>query len=250
MGLNPGWGRTSRCRSPREEPTVRRPRRPVPGLGAAVAARRAGAARQGVVALVRARGRPPGRRLPVRQRGGVRQRRDRDDVHAAGDRDRGRARRSRGRARGRDRRGQLSPALRPQRTERPAPGRPDLRAARRVGDGARADYTIPEWIDAPGLSYELLDAETEVAPGLTLVPTPGIPPGTSRWCSRRRTAGRARRPGAAVAGRVGGRHRPRVLRRAGRARPRCLRPLGRPPDRWIRCGCTSRTTRPSGNAER
>jgi N-acyl homoserine lactone hydrolase len=35
------------------------------------------------------------------------------------------------------------------------------------------DYTIPEWIDAPGLSYELLDAETEVAPGLTLVPTPG-----------------------------------------------------------------------------
>ena len=35
------------------------------------------------------------------------------------------------------------------------------------------DYTIPEWIDAPGLSYELLDAETEVAPGLTLIPTPG-----------------------------------------------------------------------------
>jgi glyoxylase-like metal-dependent hydrolase (beta-lactamase superfamily II) len=35
------------------------------------------------------------------------------------------------------------------------------------------NYTIPEWIDAPGLSYELLDVETEVAPGLTLVPTPG-----------------------------------------------------------------------------
>lgn len=35
------------------------------------------------------------------------------------------------------------------------------------------NYTIPEWIDAPGLSYELLDAEAEVAPGLTLVPTPG-----------------------------------------------------------------------------
>ena len=35
------------------------------------------------------------------------------------------------------------------------------------------DYTIPEWIDAPSLSYELLDAETEVAPGLTLIPTPG-----------------------------------------------------------------------------
>ena len=35
------------------------------------------------------------------------------------------------------------------------------------------DYTIPEWIDAPSLSYELLDAETEVAPGLTLIRTPG-----------------------------------------------------------------------------
>ena len=35
------------------------------------------------------------------------------------------------------------------------------------------DYTIPEWIDAPGLSYELLDVESEVAPGLSLIPTPG-----------------------------------------------------------------------------
>jgi len=35
------------------------------------------------------------------------------------------------------------------------------------------DYTVPEWIDAPGLTYELLDGETEVAPGLRLVPTPG-----------------------------------------------------------------------------
>jgi N-acyl homoserine lactone hydrolase len=39
------------------------------------------------------------------------------------------------------------------------------------------DYTIPEWVDAPGLSYELLVGETEVAPGLTLVPTPGHAPG-------------------------------------------------------------------------
>jgi glyoxylase-like metal-dependent hydrolase (beta-lactamase superfamily II) len=35
------------------------------------------------------------------------------------------------------------------------------------------DYTVPEWIDAPGLTYELLDGETEVAPGLRLIPTPG-----------------------------------------------------------------------------
>lgn len=39
------------------------------------------------------------------------------------------------------------------------------------------DYTIPEWADAPGLSYELLGGETEVAPGLTLIPTPGHAPG-------------------------------------------------------------------------
>jgi len=35
------------------------------------------------------------------------------------------------------------------------------------------DYTVPEWIDAPGLTYEVLDGEIEVAPGLRLIPTPG-----------------------------------------------------------------------------
>ncbi|MGZ5213022.1 MAG: MBL fold metallo-hydrolase [Actinomycetota bacterium] len=35
------------------------------------------------------------------------------------------------------------------------------------------DYTVPEWIDAPGLTYEVLDGEMEVAPGLRLIPTPG-----------------------------------------------------------------------------
>jgi N-acyl homoserine lactone hydrolase len=35
------------------------------------------------------------------------------------------------------------------------------------------DYTIPEWIDVPGLTYELLTGETQVAPGLRLIPTPG-----------------------------------------------------------------------------
>ena len=35
------------------------------------------------------------------------------------------------------------------------------------------DYTVPEWIDPPGLTYEILDGETEVAPGLRLIPTPG-----------------------------------------------------------------------------
>jgi N-acyl homoserine lactone hydrolase len=35
------------------------------------------------------------------------------------------------------------------------------------------DYTVPEWIDAPGLVYEVIDGETEVAAGLRLIPTPG-----------------------------------------------------------------------------
>jgi N-acyl homoserine lactone hydrolase len=39
------------------------------------------------------------------------------------------------------------------------------------------EYTVPEWVDVPGLSYELLDGEHEVAPGLRLIPTPGHAPG-------------------------------------------------------------------------
>ena len=35
------------------------------------------------------------------------------------------------------------------------------------------DYTIPEWVDAPGLTYEVIQGEAEVAPGLRVIPTPG-----------------------------------------------------------------------------
>jgi N-acyl homoserine lactone hydrolase len=35
------------------------------------------------------------------------------------------------------------------------------------------DYTVPAWVDAPHLSYEVLDGEAEVASGMRLVPTPG-----------------------------------------------------------------------------
>jgi N-acyl homoserine lactone hydrolase len=31
------------------------------------------------------------------------------------------------------------------------------------------DYTVPKWIDVPGLSYEVLDGELEVAPGVRIV---------------------------------------------------------------------------------
>jgi glyoxylase-like metal-dependent hydrolase (beta-lactamase superfamily II) len=39
------------------------------------------------------------------------------------------------------------------------------------------NYTIAAWVDAPHLSYEVLDGETTVASGLRLVPTPGHAPG-------------------------------------------------------------------------
>jgi N-acyl homoserine lactone hydrolase len=39
------------------------------------------------------------------------------------------------------------------------------------------DYTVSEWIDVPGLSYEVIEGETDVAPGLRLIPTPGHAPG-------------------------------------------------------------------------
>jgi N-acyl homoserine lactone hydrolase len=35
------------------------------------------------------------------------------------------------------------------------------------------DYTVPEWIDVPGLTYEVIDGELDAAPGVRLVPTPG-----------------------------------------------------------------------------
>jgi N-acyl homoserine lactone hydrolase len=34
-------------------------------------------------------------------------------------------------------------------------------------------YTLPELVDAPGLTYELLDGEAEILPGVLVVPTPG-----------------------------------------------------------------------------
>jgi N-acyl homoserine lactone hydrolase len=41
-------------------------------------------------------------------------------------------------------------------------------------DTARAgEYTFPELVDFDGASYELLDGEAEIAPGVHVVPTPG-----------------------------------------------------------------------------
>jgi len=46
---------------------------------------------------------------------------------------------------------------------------------RREFDDARSkhDYTIREWVDAPGVKYVPVDGELELLPGLRLLPAPG-----------------------------------------------------------------------------
>src|SRR5438309_94550 len=58
-------------------------------------------------------------------------------------------------------------------------GRP-VYVQRRELDDARSqdDYTIREWVDAPGVRYVPVDGELELLPGLRLVPAPGHTPGT------------------------------------------------------------------------
>ncbi len=39
------------------------------------------------------------------------------------------------------------------------------------------DYTIPEWVDFPGASYVRINGDTELAPGIRALATPGHTPG-------------------------------------------------------------------------
>ncbi|WP_436702151.1 MBL fold metallo-hydrolase [Nocardioides sp. BYT-33-1] len=58
-------------------------------------------------------------------------------------------------------------------------GRP-IYVQRRELDDARheEEYTIREWVDAPGLQYVPIDGELELLPGVRLVPAPGHTPGS------------------------------------------------------------------------
>jgi N-acyl homoserine lactone hydrolase len=58
-------------------------------------------------------------------------------------------------------------------------GRPTY-VQRRELDDARSqdDYTIREWVDAPGVRYVPVDGELELHPGLRLVPARGHTRGT------------------------------------------------------------------------
>jgi N-acyl homoserine lactone hydrolase len=51
---------------------------------------------------------------------------------------------------------------------------------RRELEDARSqdDYTIREWVEAPGVRYVPVDGELELLPGLRLLPAPGHTPGT------------------------------------------------------------------------
>ena len=68
-------------------------------------------------------------------------------------------------------------------------GRP-IYVQRRELDDARSedDYTIREWVEAPGVQYVPVDGELELLPGLRLVPAPGH---YARHAGGRRRDGRA-----------------------------------------------------------
>jgi N-acyl homoserine lactone hydrolase len=58
------------------------------------------------------------------------------------------------------------------------PGRPVYVQRRELEDArSQDDYTVREWVDAPGVTYVPVDGELTLLPGLRLVPAPGHTPG-------------------------------------------------------------------------
>ena len=58
-------------------------------------------------------------------------------------------------------------------------GKPVYVQRRELDDARRQDdYTIREWLDAPGVQYEAVEGELELLPGVRLVPASGHTPGT------------------------------------------------------------------------
>ena len=52
-------------------------------------------------------------------------------------------------------------------------GKPIYVQRRELDDARGENYTIPEWVDAPGVEYVPVDGELELLPGVRLVPAPG-----------------------------------------------------------------------------
>jgi N-acyl homoserine lactone hydrolase len=58
-------------------------------------------------------------------------------------------------------------------------GKPIYVQRRELEDAlSEEEYTIREWVDAPGVRYVPVDGELELLPGVRLVPAPGHTPGT------------------------------------------------------------------------
>lgn len=57
------------------------------------------------------------------------------------------------------------------------PGVPIVAQQAEYNLAKQPDYTVGEWVDFPGVEWRLVDGETELLPGLTVVPTPGHTPG-------------------------------------------------------------------------
>ncbi|GLK17909.1 N-acyl homoserine lactonase family protein [Herbiconiux flava] len=58
-------------------------------------------------------------------------------------------------------------------------GRPVYVQRRELTDARTLeDYTIREWVDAPGVEYVEVDGELELLPGVRLLPAPGHTPGS------------------------------------------------------------------------
>lgn len=57
-------------------------------------------------------------------------------------------------------------------------GKPIYVQRRELDDARNSDnYTIREWVDPPGIQYEVIDGEFELLTGIKLVPSPGHSPG-------------------------------------------------------------------------
>ena len=58
-------------------------------------------------------------------------------------------------------------------------GRPIYVQRRELEDArTEVDYTLQEWVDAPGVRYATVDGEHQLLPGIRLVPSPGHTPGS------------------------------------------------------------------------
>src|SRR5262249_42603052 len=100
-------------------------------------------------------------------------------------------------------------------------GRP-IYVQRRELDDARSehDYTIREWVEAPGVRYVPVDGELELLAGLRLVPAPGHTPGLQVVVVE--TGGGPGRAGGQRGGAVGG-GRPPAHASSARGRGRLSR---------------------------